>query len=480
MSKRKRIKKKANDYNPSDSDFEDSDYNPDTEYTQNEAEVASFLLPLLLGIGGGSEGDTDGFNGNKEIKKYTDNINKLNIKDDIKQLLIKMLKNGLDDKRKNWFDNLFKIPFNVYSQSIDIYDSTNITTTTNDTPKPLLKIKSKKNIKNTIDTKTTSTNLMNTAPNMILQPKVINNNNVDLFFNNAINNLNKHIYGLNNVKEEIIGYLAQFITGNKSNRILALQGSPGVGKTEIVRNCISSTLNKNISFINCGGIKDSSYLLGHDYTYLGSRYGKIVECLIESKQNDPIIFIDELDKISETTEGKEIENCFIHLLDSLQNIDFRDKYFSEIPIDLSKVLFIIAFNNINKINPILLDRIHIIKIQDPDTSTKINISKLHLIPKLYKNYSLFENNDIQINDECIKHIISTYTVEKGLRSLNRCLDTIFNRLNVLKLLGQNINKYNFSFNLKINFPYILNIKDIDILLKDRIILDNKNVYSMYS
>ena len=124
-----------------------------------------------------------------------------------------------------------------------------------------------------------------------------------------------------------------------------------------------------------------------------SRYGKIVECLIESKQNDPIIFIDELDKISETTEGKEIENCFIHLLDSLQNIDFRDKYFSEIPIDLSKVLFIIAFNNINKINPILLDRIHIIKIQDPDTSTKINISKLHLIPKLYKNYSLFENND---------------------------------------------------------------------------------------
>jgi ATP-dependent Lon protease len=99
---------------------------------------------------------------------------------------------------------------------------------------------------------------------------------------------------------------------------------------------------------------------------------------------------------------------------------------------------------------------------------------------LYKNYSLFENNDIQINDECIKHIIFTYNVEKGLRSLNRCLDTIFNRLNVLKLLGQNINKYNFSFNLKINFPYILNIKDIDILLKDRIVLDNKNVYSMYS
>ncbi len=473
MSKRKRIKNKDGDYNPSNSDFEDSDYDPDEEYTQNEADVANFLLPLLLGIG---SGDADG-DGNNDIKKYKDNINKLNIKDDIKQLLIKMLKNGLDDKRKNWFDNLFKIPFNVYSQSIDIYDSTTTTNDTTTTVKPL-QIKAKKNIKKTIKFTTPTTTTPTTT--LTLQPKVINNNNVDLFFNNAINNLNKHIYGLNNVKEEIIGYLAQFITGNKSNRILALQGSAGVGKTEIVRNCISSTLNKNISFINCGGIKDSSYLLGHDYTYLGSRYGKIVECLIESKQNDPIIFIDELDKISETTEGKEIENCFIHLLDSLQNIDFRDKYFSEIPIDLSKVLFIIAFNNINKINPILLDRIHIIKIQDPDTSTKINISKLHLIPKLYKNYSLFENNDIQINDECIKHIIFTYTVEKGLRSLNRCLDTIFNRLNVLKLLGQNINKYNFSFNLKINFPYILNIKDIDILLKDRIVLDNKNVYSMYS
>jgi ATP-dependent Lon protease len=96
-----------------------------------------------------------------------------------------------------------------------------------------------------------------------------------------------------------------------------------------------------------------------------------------------------------------------------------------------------------------------------------------------KHYFYFNENDIEITDECLKYIIKTYTIEKGLRSLNRCLETIFNKLNVLKLLGENINKYNFSFNLKINFPYKLNIKDIDILLKDRIITENKNVYSMY-
>jgi len=424
-------------------DFDDSDDSDDSFIDNSNEDMNNFLIPLLFGGGINNEE-----NDNKTVKKYKTQINNLNINDDIKNLLFNILKSELDDKRKNWFNNLLKIPFGIYSQSIDIYEHS--------------KIKIKK------------------INNSIVENKKINNNNVNNFFNNAINNLNKHIYGLDNVKEEIIGYLAQFITGNKNNRILALQGNPGVGKTEIVRNCISSTLNKNISFINCGGIKDSSYLLGHDYTYLGSRYGKIVECLIETKQNDCIIFIDELDKLSETNEGKEVENCFIHLLDSLQNTDFRDKYFSEIPIDLSKVLFIIAFNDLSKINPILLDRIHIIKIQDPDTNTKINISKLHLIPKLYKNYSLFNINDIEITDECINYIIKTFTIEKGLRSLNRCLDTIFNRLNVLKLLGENINKYNFSFNLKINFPYKLSIKDIDILLKDRILPDNKNVYSMYN
>ena len=136
-----------------------------------------------------------------------------------------------------------------------------------------------------------------------------------------------------------------------------------------------------------GGATDSAYLNGHDYTYEGAKCGRIVEMLMESKCMDPIIFFDELDKISETSRGREISNLLCHLTDPSQNDKFHDKYFSGIDFDLSKALFIFSFNNEKLINPILKDRITVINMKGFKIDDKLNIIKDYLLPDLYKEYN---------------------------------------------------------------------------------------------
>jgi ATP-dependent Lon protease len=245
---------------------------------------------------------------------------------------------------------------------------------------------------------------------------------------------------------------------------LGLYGNPGVGKTEITRNGIAYSLGRKLACINCGGLRDSSYLQGFEYSYQGSKYGKIVESLILGGEMDPVIFIDELDKISTTRDGQDIENTLVHILDPTQNSDFRDKYFSEIPIDLSRCIFVVAFNHKSKINPILLDRVNIISVPDPTVDAKLHITTRHLLPRIFGNYKNFKMDDITFTPEILKYIINKYTKEPGVRSLNRCIDTIISRLNVVKMLGTATKKFKFSFLVDVEFPLKLSEKIIDKVL----------------
>ena len=214
---------------------------------------------------------------------------------------------------------------------------------------------------------------------------------------------------------------------------IAIKGPMGTGKTTLVKEGISKILGREFAFIALGGATDSSFLEGHSYTYEGSSWGQIVEILIKCKSMNPVIYFDELDKISDTPKGEEIAGILTHLTDTSQNSEFQDKYFSEIKFDLSKCLFIFSYNDESKINPILRDRMYRITTEGYDGKQKGVIAKDYLLPKIREQIK-FEEKDILIDDEVINYIVENYTQkEKGVRNLKRCLEIIYTKLNLYRL-----------------------------------------------
>jgi len=266
--------------------------------------------------------------------------------------------------------------------------------------------------------------------------------------------------------------LAQWITNPKSSgQIIALEGAPGVGKTSLIKNGVSKALNRPFSFYALGGETDVSNLEGHSYTYEGAHWGRIIEMLMESKVMNPVIFFDELDKISNSQKGSEINGLLTHLTDSSQNSIFHDKYFSGIDVDLSKALFFFSYNDVENINPILKDRLTIVKFTGYSINEKINIVKDFIIPDLLQNIG-FNQGDIKIDDTLIRYIINTYTQnEDGVRNIKRCIEELFLKINLLRLMNDkkdkksvekdNMINYNID-NLK--FPLSITNKIIDELI----------------
>jgi ATP-dependent Lon protease len=187
-------------------------------------------------------------------------------------------------------------------------------------------------------------------------------------FDKSINNiklvLDDSIYGHTKAKKQIERIIGQWINGKQDGYCFGFEGPPGVGKTSLAKKGLSNCLkdeqgvSRPFGMIQIGGDSNGSSLHGHNYTYVGSSWGSIVQILIDKKCMNPIIFIDEVDKISRTEHGKEIIGILTHLLDPAQNDCFQDKYFSGIDLDLSKALFILSYNDANKIDKILLDRVH--------------------------------------------------------------------------------------------------------------------------
>jgi ATP-dependent Lon protease len=258
------------------------------------------------------------------------------------------------------------------------------------------------------------------------------------YLSNVTKLLNQNIYGLEEPKRQIKRIIAQWISGKNKGHILGLEGPPGTGKTTLAKygigNCIQDSDNttRPFVFLPLGGSCNGSTLEGHNYTYVGSNWGKIVDSLMTTKCMNPIIYIDELDKVSKTEHGKEIIGILTHLTDSTQNEAFNDKYFSGIPIDLSKCLIIFSYNNAELVDKILLDRIHTIKIDPISLKDKIHITKLHLLPEIYSTVGIY-TKDIVLTDNIIEYIIVTYTYEAGARKLKEKLYQIIREINLLIL-----------------------------------------------
>jgi ATP-dependent Lon protease len=295
------------------------------------------------------------------------------------------------------------------------------------------------------------------------------------FMENAKRTLDDCVYGMDDAKMQIMQLIGQWIVNPASiGTAIAIKGAAGIGKTTLVRDGISKILGRDFSFIPLGGCSDGSYLTGNGYVYEGASHGKIVQVLIDSRSMNPVIFFDELDKVSDTPKGEEITGVLTHLTDTTQNSQFHDKYFSEIDFDMSKCLYIFSYNDETKINPILKDRMYRIEIKGYETKDKVVIAKNYLLPKI-REMVAFTETDVVIPDETIEYIASNKQFsqdEKGVRNLKRCLEIIYTNLNLFRIIDRQNELFSKEINLKVEFPYTVTKKDADLLIKDDEAINN--------
>ena len=291
-------------------------------------------------------------------------------------------------------------------------------------------------------------------------------NECQLYMEKSKDMLDEAVYGLNDAKMQIMQLIGQWIANPKAvGTAVAIKGPMGTGKTTLVKEGISKILNREFAFIALGGATDSSFLEGHGYTYEGSTWGKIVDILVKTKSMNPVIYFDELDKISETPKGEEIAGILTHLTDTSQNSELHDKYFSEIDFDLSKCLFIFSYNDESRVNPILLDRMYKIQTQGYEKKDKRVISNQYLIPKIREQVN-FKEDEIIIPDETIDYIVETYTEkEKGVRNLKRCLEIIYTKLNLYRLMKPDSKLFENETTLNVEFPFTVTSETVKKLIK---------------
>ena len=291
--------------------------------------------------------------------------------------------------------------------------------------------------------------------------KSIKTDKVKCFLNELEKSMDKAAYGHSEAKRQIIQMMGQQIRNPQAKgNILGLWGPPGNGKTSLIKDGIATAMDKPFIFISLGGASDASFLEGHSYTYEGSVCGRIVNGLMSAKCMDPIIYFDELDKISKTAKGDEITNILIHLTDPVQNNHYRDKYFHGLDIDLSKATFIFSFNDPCNVNHILLDRITCIETKYLLISQKIHICKNYILPTMFKEMGFIENA-VNFSDDVLREIINKYTREGGIRKLKSLLYNIVRELNIFNLLHTHLN------DKEVFFPFNIKSDDIKTIFKNR-------------
>ena len=268
---------------------------------------------------------------------------------------------------------------------------------------------------------------------------------------------NSH-YGLNEIKERIIEYIATKDICDKDQSIICFVGPPGVGKTTMAKS-IANALNKNFVKISVGGLDDVSEIIGHRKTYIGSYPGKIIQGLKKVKSNNPVFLIDEIDKMNSNNKSNPIASL-LDILDKEQNNRFVDNYIEE-EFDLSKVMFILTANDLSSIPTEIKDRLEIIELNSYTIEEKESIAEDYMIPSLNKEYNL----NLTFSDKVIKEIIIYYTKEAGIRELNRCITNIYRKHITYSYDGNEIEdikkylgnyKYKYLYNNKCAKPGIVN------------------------
>jgi ATP-dependent Lon protease len=296
------------------------------------------------------------------------------------------------------------------------------------------------------------------------------------FMERARRCLEDAIYGQEEAKLQIMQFIATKIS-NPSHRGLSLllAGPPGIGKTSLIKNGIAKALNWPFQFISLGGDSDATTYTGHQLVYESSHAGKIANSLINAKSMSMVLMFDELDKISTTPKGEEVQNMLIHLTDPVQNEDFEDKYLSGVPIDLSKVMFVFSGNDLNKIDKILLDRMMVVNLQGYQQKDKLAIAENFLLPTALAEVGLAEK--VLVSKEILEYIMREYASEEpGVRELKRCMEQIAQKINMLRIF----NAKELPFHIpNFQLPFVVKKEHIDLFLKKKTPGMDVSVQRMY-
>ena len=247
----------------------------------------------------------------------------------------------------------------------------------------------------------------------------------NLNINNAEKTLNKDHYGLEKVKERILEHLAVLkLKDDMKSPIVCLYGPPGVGKTSLGRS-IAAALKRKYVRMSLGGVHDEAEIRGHRKTYIGAMPGRIVKSLIKAEASNPVIILDEIDKLGSDHRG-DPSSAMLEVLDPEQNHSFHDNYL-DVDYDLSKVMFIATANNLGTIPPALLDRMELIEVSGYITEEKVEIAKRHLVPKELENNGL-KKEYVKISKAALEYIIENYTRESGVRELEKKINKVMRKI----------------------------------------------------
>lgn len=300
--------------------------------------------------------------------------------------------------------------------------------------------------------------------------KKIKNKNISKFIKDASKKLDKELYGMQKIKEQILLFLsAKLMFPDMKHTNLGLVGQPGTGKTSIAR-LIAKIMDWGFEQISFGGIERADFLKGHEYTYVGAQPGEMVKCLKKIQHKNGVIFMDELDKIE---QNNDIKSALLHITDQTQNTEFRDNFLSEITIDLSHIWFISSMNKIPQ-DKALADRWWIINIDGYTQEDKIHIVKNYIVPKILKNLKI-DINSIIFEDTEISFLINKVcnSQDKGIRTIEKFIKDIINKIYFIithqDKKGLLPFKVSFDPKFKINLPLIVTKEIINILVNN-----NKN------
>jgi ATP-dependent Lon protease len=298
------------------------------------------------------------------------------------------------------------------------------------------------------------------------------------FLSDSREMLDKAVYGMQPAKTQIMQVLAQWIANPASvGNVIALKGPMGVGKTSFAKNGVANVLKRPFEFFSLGGATDSANFVGHSYTYEGSMWGRVVDSLMNARCMNPVMYFDELDKVSETPHGQEIISMLIHLTDRSQNSQFHDRYFAGVDIDLSQCLFVFSFNDESKVHPILKDRMQVITCTGYSADDKFQIVEKYIWPQMLEHTNFKE---LSIKPDAIKFLIREYSSEEeGVRTLIRALETLTTRINLLRIADETTAR-TYKFYTKINLPCCIDTEMARHILQDMSAVPNESWKHLYT
>lgn len=386
-----------------------------------------------------SEDDTSWFNKNIKRMRLLNGIDRFNLEDTIEKkynFLIALQKAGIYDPKKLDRDIVQEILDSKHSNSVKtiLINKIQLALNTEEYQKEL----------NWIDT-------------VLCIPTEIKSSNLGIstIMNNLYKKLSTNMYGMETTIREILQAVCLILTDPNSNgHILTLVGAPGVGKTSI-SGMIAEIIGMGFGQISCGSINDQAVLTGHSSTYIGSKPGVITQCLINSGQLNNVILLDEMNMIPDS----KIVPVLLHILDKSQNFRFKDAFCPEIPIDLSKNLFIISVNSIDGLDKALKDRLKIVHVSGYNVDQKTQICCRHIIPNLNKKTNLNLSIDESVANKCVKFMSNSVS---GVRDIERFFSDIYEKLLLIKYVNADI----FGFpDISVHKLKKLDIKLINDLLK---------------